>query len=54
MRSHAGGPCALGVPAIMYGVGGGSESVLDDDFVPLSHLESVAQVVAQTIFNFLE
>jgi acetylornithine deacetylase/succinyl-diaminopimelate desuccinylase-like protein len=50
----AGGPCALGVPAIMYGVGGGSESVLGDDFVPLSHLDTVSRVVAQTIFNFLE
>jgi len=50
----AGGPCAAGVPAIMYGVGGGSKSVLGDDFVPLSHLDTVARVVAQTILTFLE
>ncbi len=50
----AGGPCAAGVPAVMYGVGGGSESVLGDDFVPLSHLDSVARVVTQTILTFLE
>ena len=50
----AGGPCAAGVSAVMYGVGGGSESVLGDDFVPLSHLDSVARVVAQTILTFLE
>ncbi len=50
----AGGPCAAGVPAVMYCVGGGAESVLDDDFVPLSHLDTVSQVVAQTILTFLE
>jgi succinyl-diaminopimelate desuccinylase len=50
----AGGPCAAGVPAVMYGVGGGSESVLGDDFVPLSHLDTVSRVVAHTILAFLE
>ena len=50
----AGGPCAAGVPAVMYGVGGGAESVLGDDFVPLSHLEQVSRVVLQTILSFLE
>jgi len=50
----AGGPCAAGVPAVMYGVGGGSKSVLGDDFVPLSHLDTVSRVVAQTILTFLE
>ena len=49
----AGGPCAAGVPAVMYGVGGGG-GVLDDDFVPLSHLDSVARVITQTILTFLE
>ncbi len=49
----AGGPCAAGVPAVMYGVGGGA-GVLDDDFVPLSHLENVARVVTQTILTCLE
>ena len=50
----AGGLCAAGVPAVMYGVGGGSKSVLGDDFVPLSHLDQVARVVLQTILSFLE
>lgn len=50
----AGGPCAAGVPTVMYGVGGGAESVLGDDFVPLSHLDQVARVVMQTILDFLE
>ena len=50
----AGGPCAAGVPAVMYGVGGGAASVLGDDFVPLSHLDRVGRVVAQTILTFLE
>ena len=49
----AGGPCAAGVPAVMYGVGGGG-TVLDVDFVPLSHLYQVAQVITQTILTFLE
>ena len=50
----AGGPCVAGVPAVMYGVGGAAASVLDVDFVPLSHLDRVARVVAQTILTFLE
>ena len=49
----AGGPCAAGVPAVMYGVGGGGP-VLDVDFVPLSHLEQVARVVTQAILTFCE
>ena len=49
----AGGPCAAGVPAVMYGVGGGG-TVLDVDFVPLSHLDQVARVITQTILTFLE
>jgi acetylornithine deacetylase/succinyl-diaminopimelate desuccinylase-like protein len=48
----AGGPCAAGVPAVMYGVGGGG-SVLDVDFVPISHLEQVARVITRTILTFL-
>ncbi len=50
----AGGPCAAGVPAVMYGVGGAAASLLDVDFVPLSQLDQVARVVAQTILTFLE
>ena len=49
----AGGPCAAGVPAVMYGVGGGG-GVLEADFVPLSHLDRVARTVAQTILKFLD
>ncbi|ETW93287.1 MAG: hypothetical protein ETSY1_39870 [Candidatus Entotheonella factor] len=48
----AGGPCAAGVPAVMYGVGGGS-TVLDVDFVPLSHAQHVAQVITHTLLTFL-
>ena len=49
----AGGPCAAGVPAVMYGVGGGA-GVLEDDFVPLGHLDSVARVLARTILAYLQ
>ncbi len=49
----AGGPCAAGIPAVMYGVGGGG-SLLDADFVPLSHLDRVARVVARTVLAFLQ
>ena len=48
----AGGPCAVGVPAAMYGVGGGG-TVLDVDFVPLSHLQNVARVITHTLLTFL-
>jgi acetylornithine deacetylase/succinyl-diaminopimelate desuccinylase-like protein len=48
----AGGPCAAGVPAVMYGVGGGG-AVLDADFVPLSHLQNVARVITRTVLTFL-
>ena len=48
----AGGPCAAGVPAVMYGVEGGV-GVLDTDLVALSCLERVAQVVARTILSWL-
>ena len=47
----AGGPCAAGIPAVMYGVGGAG-GVLEADFVPISHLERVARTVAQTILTF--
>ena len=48
----AGGPCAAGVPAVMYGVGGGA-SVLGEDFVPLSHVIDEARVVTHTILSLL-
>ena len=47
----AGGPCAAGVPAVMYGVGGGG-GVLEADFVPISQVERVARTVAQTILSY--
>ncbi len=49
----AGGPCAAGVPAVMYGVGGGA-GVLEDDFVPLSHLDNVARVITRAILAYLQ
>lgn len=49
----AGGPCAAGAPAVMYGVGGPA-GVLDDDFAPLSHLRDVARTMAQAVLTFLE
>ena len=48
----AGGPCAAGVPAAMYGVEGGA-GVLDADLVALSGLERVALVVGRTILSWL-
>ena len=48
----AGGPCAAGVPAVMYGVGGGA-GVLDADLVALSCLDRVSRVVARTILTWL-
>jgi acetylornithine deacetylase/succinyl-diaminopimelate desuccinylase-like protein len=48
----AGGPCAAGVPAVMYGVGGGA-SVLAEDFVPLSHVLDEARVITHTILSLL-
>ncbi|MDE0176054.1 MAG: M20/M25/M40 family metallo-hydrolase [Defluviicoccus sp.] len=48
----AGGPCAAGVPAVMYGVAGGA-GVLDTDLVALSCLDRVSRVVARTILSYL-
>ena len=48
----AGGPCAAGVPAVMYGVGGGG-GVLDVDFAPISQVQNVARVVARTVLTTL-
>lgn len=48
----AGGPCAAGVPAVMYGVGGGVWP-LGVDFVPISHLNQVAEVMMRTILTLL-
>lgn len=48
----AGGPCAAGVPAVMYGVGGGVWP-LGVDFVPISHLNQVAEMMMRTILTLL-
>jgi hypothetical protein len=48
----AGGPCTAGVPAVMYGVGGGA-SMLGEDCVPLSQVIDEARVVVQTILLLL-
>ena len=48
----AGGPSFLGVPTVMYGVGGG-DWPLGDDFVPISHLVEVAKVMVHTIVTIL-
>ena len=49
----AGGPCAAGVPAVMYGSGGG-RFPLWEDFVPISQVITQAKVVAHTILSFLQ
>ena len=48
----AGGPCAAGVPAVMYGVGGGV-GVLETDLVALSCLDRVSRTVARTVLSWL-
>ena len=48
----AGGIIARGVPAVMYGAGGGS-SLLDADFVPVRAVETEARVLAHLILSQL-
>ena len=48
----AGGPCAAGVPAVMYGVGGG-ESMLGDDFAPAWQVVDETRVLVHTITSLL-
>ena len=48
----AGGPCAAGVPAVMYGVGGGA-SVLGEDFAPVGQVLDEARVLVHTITSLL-
>ena len=48
----AGGPCAAGVPAVMYGVGGGV-SPLGVDFTPISQVVDEARVVLHTVLSLL-
>lgn len=48
----AGGPCAAGVPTVMYGVGGGA-SVLGEDFAPVQQVVDEARVLVHTIMSLL-
>jgi acetylornithine deacetylase/succinyl-diaminopimelate desuccinylase-like protein len=48
----AGGLIARGVPAVMYGSGGG-DGLLGADFVPVSAVESEARVLAHLILSRL-
>jgi acetylornithine deacetylase/succinyl-diaminopimelate desuccinylase-like protein len=48
----AGGPCAAGVPAVMYGVGGGA-SMLGDDFAPIRQVVDETHVLLRTIMTLL-
>jgi acetylornithine deacetylase/succinyl-diaminopimelate desuccinylase-like protein len=48
----AGGPCARGVPTVMFGAGGGDE-LLGEDFVPLAAAEAEARVLAHLILSEL-
>ena len=48
----AGGPCAAGVPTVMYGVGGGVRP-LGEDFAPISHVVDEARVITHTILSLL-
>jgi acetylornithine deacetylase/succinyl-diaminopimelate desuccinylase-like protein len=48
----AGGPCALGVPSVMYGASGG-EFPTGADFVPISAVETEAKVLAHLILDQL-
>jgi acetylornithine deacetylase/succinyl-diaminopimelate desuccinylase-like protein len=48
----AGGPCALGVPTVMYGASGGV-GLLGPDFVAVSALETEARVLAHLILSEL-
>jgi acetylornithine deacetylase/succinyl-diaminopimelate desuccinylase-like protein len=49
----AGGPCALGVPSVMYGASGGVFPT-GVDFVPISAVETEAKVRAHLILEYLE
>jgi acetylornithine deacetylase/succinyl-diaminopimelate desuccinylase-like protein len=48
----AGGPCALGVPTVMYGASGGV-GLLGPDFVTVSDLVTEAKVLAHLILSTL-
>jgi acetylornithine deacetylase/succinyl-diaminopimelate desuccinylase-like protein len=48
----AGGPCAAGVPTVMYGAGGGA-GLLGADFVPIAAVVAEAKVLATVILSQL-
>ena len=48
----AGGPCAAGIPGVMYGAGAGVHP-LGIDFVPISQVTTEARVVAHTAISLL-
>jgi acetylornithine deacetylase/succinyl-diaminopimelate desuccinylase-like protein len=48
----AGGPCAAGVPTVMYGASGGG-ALTGVDFVPISAVEVEAKVLAHLILHML-
>lgn len=48
----AGGPCARGIPTVMYGASGGV-GLLGPDFVPISAVETEARVLARMIISYL-
>jgi acetylornithine deacetylase/succinyl-diaminopimelate desuccinylase-like protein len=48
----AGGLCALGVPTVMYGAGGGA-GLTGVDFVPIAAVEAEARVLAHLILGLL-
>ena len=48
----AGGPCALGVPTVMYGASGGA-GLTGTDFVPISAVETEAKVLTRMILDYL-
>ena len=48
----AGGPCALGVPTVMYGASGG-EWPTGTDFIAISAVEREARVLARLILDQL-
>ncbi len=48
----AGGPCALGVPTVMYGASGAT-GLTGTDFVPVAAVETEANVLTRMILDYL-
>jgi hypothetical protein len=49
----AGGMCARGIPAVMFGCGGQGEWPTGTDFVALADVEDEARVLARLILDVL-